>query len=258
MIKLVKLTIQTIIWLLLPSLACLAQSEEQKCSWQELPNLLQDEKGKPIILKSRELEKRLIWGEEPKYPRSCRCQGAVNVFLHIDTKGEVVCFQVLSGHPLFKASISAVIKSWRFTPYQTDEGIKSFAAILTYNFSLDTPSRNFDTLKTLPCKQPTKVVVSNAAGQITWLNPDEMIARAIELPTSLHDAHFKGRGYVLVNVLVDEKGRVTCAAPVNGHPILRALAMSSFTRWKFRPLLVNNKPLPFFGHVLLSNLKSNQ
>lgn len=253
-----RLTIYTNILLLLFSFACLAQSQEQSCSWRESPDLLRDKKGRPIILKSTETAKRLVWGEQPKYPSGCRCQGAVLIFLHIDAKGEVACYQFLGGHPLFKASIAPVIKSWRFTPHQTDEGVKSFAAILYYNFTLDAQPLGFHTLKTLPCKQPANVAKNQASGQVLWLNPDEMRERATDLPTSLSDAHLKSKGYVLVNVLVNEEGNVVCVSPVNGHPILRGLAMSSATKWKFKPLLANNKPHPFFGHVLLSSLNSNQ
>ena len=246
-----KLIAETSILLMLFSLICVAQSEEQTCAWRESADLLRDGKDKPVILKNDELESRLLGGKKPKYPSGCRCQGAVPIFLHIDAKGEVVCHQFLSGHPLFKASISAVIKSWRFAPYQTSDGMKSFAAIVTYNFNLESKSWGFGVLETLPCTSP-KAVLKDSSGQALWLQSDEMMERAIEKPEPRRDAHFKGSGYVLVNVLVNENGKTVCAAPVNGHPILRASAMETVTKWKFKPFLVDNNPIPFLGHIVFS------
>lgn len=246
-----KLIAETSILLILFSFICAAQSESPACAWREAPDVLRDNKGKPIILKNDELEKRLLGGKKPKYPSGCRCQGVIPILLHIDAKGEIVCYQFLSGHPLFKASILAVIKSWRFAPYQTDDGVKSFAAILTYDFNLESKSWGFPVLETLPCTVP-KTGLKDSSGQTLWLQSDEMIDRAIEKIEPLHDAHFKGNGYVLVNVLVDESGKTVCAAPINGHPILRASAREAVTKWKFKPMLVNDKPIPFLGHLVLS------
>ena len=79
-----------------------------------------------------------------------------------------------------------------------------------------------------------------------------MLDRAIEKTQPLPDAHFKGSGDVLVNVKVNKNGNVTCATAANGHPLLRERAMTAAIKWKFKPFLVNNKPAPFFGHLLLS------
>ena len=113
--KRIKLTIHTIILLVLVSFICVAQSNEEKCSLSETPDLLKDEKGKPITITSSEMGKRFISGEKPNYPGGCRCQGAVYFLLHIDAKGEVRCSQFISGHPLLRAAVAKVIKGWRFT-----------------------------------------------------------------------------------------------------------------------------------------------
>lgn len=248
--KRIKLTIHTIILLVLVSFICVAQSNEQKCSLSETPDLLKDEKGKPITITPSEMGKRFISGEKPEYPGDCRCQGAVYFLLHIDAKGEVRCSQSISGHPLLRAAVVKVIKGWRFTPYQTEDGNKSFAAIMSYSFSLETSSWSLLN-ETLPCK-PTKVIMKDSSGRILWLKPNEMLDRAIEKTQLLPDAYFKGSGDVLVNVKVNKNGNVTCAMIVNGHPISRERAMSAVIKWKFKPFLVNNKPAPFFGHVLFS------
>ncbi len=250
-----KLTIQVII-LLLMSVVCLAQSNEEKCSWREAADLLRDEKGKPITISSSELEHRFISGEKPKYPSSCRCQGSAQVLLHIDAKGEVACFQIISGHPLFKHPVAEVIKNWRFIPYQTENGNKSFVAILSYNFSLD--ARPWGQLnQTLPCKPP-KIALKDSSDKILWLRPNEMLDRAIEKVDPSPDAHSRASSDVLLNVMVNEVGKVTCATTASGHPLLRERAIQAAIKWKFNPYLVNNKPVPFFGHLLFSFPKFNR
>ncbi len=249
-----KLTIQIIILLLMP-VVCLAQSNEEKCSWRKAPDLLRDEKGKPIAISSSELEHRFISGEKPKYPSSCRCQGYVQVLLHIDAKGEVACFQIISGHPLFKHPVAEVIKNWRFIPYQTESGNKSFVAILSYNFNLDAQPWGLLN-QALPCKPPN-TILKDSSNKVLWLRPNEMLDRAIEKTAPSPDAHIKTGGDVLVNVMVNESGKITCATTVNGHPILRERAIQAAIKWKFKPFLVNNKPVPFFGHLLFSFLKPN-
>ena len=91
--KRIKLTIHTIILLVLVSFICVAQSNEQKCSLSETPDLLKDEKGKPITITPSEMGKRFISGEKPEYPGDCRCQGAVYFLLHI-TEQFFVCMKV--------------------------------------------------------------------------------------------------------------------------------------------------------------------
>ncbi len=250
----IRLTIHVIIFLLM-SVACVAQSNEEKCSWREAADLLRDEKGKPITISSNELEHRFISGEKPKYPSSCRCLGYAQVLLYIDANGEIACFQIISGHPLFKYSIAQVIKNWRFIPYQTDNGNKSFVALLSYNFNLD--ARPWGQLnQTLPCKPP-HTVLKDSSSKILWLRPNEMLDRTIEKIEPSADAHSRASGGVLVNVMVKENGKITCATTATGHPLLRERAIQAAVKWKFKPYLVNNKPVPFFGHLLFSFPKPN-
>ena len=251
----IKPTIQVII-LLLMSVACIAQSSEEKCSWRDVSDLLKDEKGQPITITSKELEQRFISGEKPKYPLSCRCRGNAQIQLHIDANGEVACYQIISGHPLFKHSIAQVIKNWRFIPYQTENGNKSFVALLSYNFNFD--ARPWGQLnQTLPCKPP-KNALKDSSDKILWLRPNEMLDRAIEKVDPSPDAHSRASSDVLLNVMVNEVGKVTCAATVSGHPLLRERAIQASIKWKFKPYLVNNKPVSFFGHLLFSFPKLNR
>lgn len=56
-------------------------------------------------------------------------------------------------------------------------------------------------------------------------------------------------GQVLVEILVDEKGKVSCARVVSGHPLLVASAIDAAKDWTFRPVKQDGKKVSFYGHL---------
>jgi TonB family protein len=54
-------------------------------------------------------------------------------------------------------------------------------------------------------------------------------------------------GTVKVLVEIDEKGDVIDAVVVGGHPLLREVSLEAARKWKFRPTLVNDKPIKVQG-----------
>ena len=57
----------------------------------------------------------------------------------------------------------------------------------------------------------------------------------------------RASGTVSVQVLVDENGSVISANAVNGHPLLRAAAVSAAISAKFNPTLLSGKPVKVSG-----------
>jgi TonB family protein len=56
-------------------------------------------------------------------------------------------------------------------------------------------------------------------------------------------AQFKASGPVEVQVTISEKGRVTAAKAISGHPMLRKAAEDAARRWEFNPTTVNGVPM---------------
>ena len=54
-------------------------------------------------------------------------------------------------------------------------------------------------------------------------------------------------GVVIIQVRVDEEGRVTEARVCSGHPLLRAAAAGAAYRARFRPNLIEGRPRAFTG-----------
>jgi TonB family protein len=57
----------------------------------------------------------------------------------------------------------------------------------------------------------------------------------------------KASGTVVVQVLVDEAGRVTSAQAVSGHPLLQAAAVAAAKQARFSPTLIGGKPVKVRG-----------
>jgi outer membrane biosynthesis protein TonB len=247
--SLIKSPLSTLLVILALSGFCLAQEQQQKWPCKDDPDLLRGENGKPIPVRQNELKKKLVWHVSPKSPPGCRCQGPVQVLILINTKGRIECLQFLSGHPLLKGPLSEALGKWRFDPYVIDGKVFSVTSVLTYNFTLDGNDWSLKEQSALPCALRTEVL-KNKHERTIWLEPDEMVDRAIENAQPNRDAHFRGSGYVLVNVLVDRKGKIICAITINGHPLAKEAAMSAALKWTFKPMVTGSRPISFLGHLL--------
>jgi periplasmic protein TonB len=64
-------------------------------------------------------------------------------------------------------------------------------------------------------------------------------------PQLAQKAHIEG--VVEVHVIVDEMGNVVAAEALNGHPLLRQPAIAAALQWKFRPTLLNGRPIKVTG-----------
>lgn len=74
--------------------------------------------------------------------------------------------------------------------------------------------------------------------------------KAVSLPNPVYPATAKAAkasGTVVVGVVVDEKGDVISADPISGHPLLQAAAAAAARQAKFKPTLLNGKPVKVKG-----------
>jgi len=54
-------------------------------------------------------------------------------------------------------------------------------------------------------------------------------------------------GYVVIDILVDDQGKVSCARVVSGHPLLFGSAIQAVKDWAFRPKRQDGKGVWFYG-----------
>ena len=76
--------------------------------------------------------------------------------------------------------------------------------------------------------------------------------KAISLPKPSYPPIAKqvgASGTVVVQVVVDEKGNVTSATAVSGHPLLRAAAVGAARSAKFSPTLLSGRAVKVSGVI---------
>ncbi|MCL6481338.1 MAG: TonB family protein [Firmicutes bacterium] len=77
------------------------------------------QRREPVRVGGRVLAPRLIHGPQPDYPmlaRQARVEGDVVLEAVIDTAGNVVELQVLSGHPLLVSAALSAVSKWKYQP----------------------------------------------------------------------------------------------------------------------------------------------
>lgn len=85
-----------------------------------------------------------------------------------------------------------------------------------------------------------------------WLNTDALLKSATHcvaphMPAMMRQVRIEG--VMLVDILVDEKGKVSCVQLINGHPLLESSAIDAAKDWTFRTKKQNGKNVSFYGHL---------
>jgi TonB family protein len=89
-------------------------------------------------------------------------------------------------------------------------------------------------------------------GTPIWLDTDALLKSAThcvapQMPDMARQVRIEGQ--VLVDILVDEKGKVACAKVIVGHPLLTGSALEAAKDWTFRQRKQSGKPVSFYGHL---------
>jgi len=93
----------------------------------------------PMRVGGRVMPPRQIYAPEPPYPplaRQAKIQGEVVVDAVIDTQGNVVQMQVISGHPLLIPAALDTLRKWRYQPTYLNEEPISVQLYVSIRFRL--------------------------------------------------------------------------------------------------------------------------
>lgn len=87
---------------------------------------------------------------------------------------------------------------------------------------------------------------------IVWFTTERLEKRAIKqvkpvMPARLAGFHFEG--YVSFKILVDGHGDIGCIWEETGNPVYAAAANEALQYWKFKPMVVDGKPVEYVGVV---------
>ena len=201
----------------------------------------------------------------PVYPAEAQQKGIgghVDVRVLINRAGDVVRACAL-GAPLLAQSAEGAVLQWKF---QKDFGVTFSGkppvepryAVLNLSFDFQPSTGGRDRVSsTVPSKGWVCSQESSAArderGVPIWLGSDDL-ARRIVQKADLEFPMLDGsrlRGEVKLNILIDEKGELSCAVAISGHPIAIASAMTAIRSWRFKPFTQRERAVPVLGHLTI-------
>jgi TonB family protein len=89
-------------------------------------------------------------------------------------------------------------------------------------------------------------------GKPIWLDTNSLLRNAMhctapKMPDMARSLRVEG--YVSVDILVNDTGKVSCARLVRGDPLFASSAINAVKGWRFRPIRRDGKAVWFFGHL---------
>ena len=158
----------------------------------------------------------------PAEARAKGISGTVVVEILVDTNGRVVDAKAIQGPEVLRPAAVAWAKDFRFVPAKLNGNPVKARLRLTVSIVVHP-------------KQPPIQDFDSSHIKVTY-RP--------EAPAYPAEAKAKGiTGTVIVEVLVDRDGRVESAKPVEGPEELRATAVAYASAWKFKPAVLDGKPV---------------
>jgi TonB family protein len=210
-----------------------------------------------VQVSSSVMQGLLLQKVAPVYPplaRQARIQGSVILKVVINKSGDVESTQLFSGHPMLAPAAIEAVKQWEYKPYLLNGEPVEVETRVTVNFTLaDTP--------------PAKGVVGDAPGGVpageqgaifanSPADADHVgVVRASQgvmsgfLVTKVRPEYppdAKGQriqGAVVMRVKIDQAGDVSNIQLISGHPLLAPAAIDAVKQWKYRPYLLNGRPV---------------
>lgn len=95
-------------------------------------------------------------------------------------------------------------------------------------------------------------VLKDAKGKAIWMNTAQLVQNATHcVPPQIpyHEYQARVQGSVLVDILVDPRGRVACAKLIVGHPLLATRSVEAARKWTFQPQQQAGRPVSFRGRL---------
>lgn len=82
-----------------------------------------------------------------------------------------------------------------------------------------------------------------------WLGTKETKQRMLHCEAPKLPGNVDAQGTVLVRILIDPEGKVVCATPMSGHPMLKKIAVDTAKKWTFKPFEEQGKAVAVYGLI---------
>jgi TonB family protein len=180
---------------------------------------------------------------QPVYPsiaKQINASGEVQVAIVIDENGRVIEAKAVKGHPVLRAAAEDAARKWVFKPTLLDGKPVSHTGTLIFVFRPPPPQTSVPPTAEPGAETSRKIVVSGGVLQGKAIKkvqpPYPPIAKAA-----------RAQGAVQAQITVSETGEVIEANVINGHPLLRDVALQAARQWLFQPTELGGAPVKVQG-----------
>jgi hypothetical protein len=207
---------------------------------------VKQKKVSPTIVSCGICNRKALLLPKPEYQKAAKfvnVSGKVNVQILIDEKGKVIEAKAISGHPLLKMTSEKAALQAKFEPFLLSGIPIKVRGLIVYDFIPDLPTQPKQVEeKSQQTEIPKgKTIVDLAGGTVVG-----KAIKLLKLPTPFCNCRFgktKDITSVIVQANIDEKGNVSKATAVSGHPILKTGSELAAKNSKFAPSLVSGAPV---------------
>ena len=178
----------------------------------------------------------------PTYPalaRQTHVEGRVTLRC-IVVDGLVEKIEVKNGHPLLIQASTDAVSKWKFKPVIVNGQAVEIETIVNIDFQLPKATDNAEEKRNCACAE--RLTESQMRKQVEH----------IEMGEDLIGDHVNIKGIALMEVTVDDDGRVSCLKAVSGHALAITHLIEAGRRWKFKPYLKNGSAQRFCGRLRLN------
>jgi TonB family protein len=209
----------------------------------------------------REMLDRARVLKRPVYPDAARddaAAGTVAVRVLVSPDGEVISARAVSGPEALRSAAAEAARHWEFASTEAPDNesgylLFRFAAAKEYASIVGVADEEVaaapePTAVAPPAPKPAPAPAAVPAVQ--RVAAGDLLAKARrkvapQYPPTARASRVEG--LVVVELEVDETGRVVSARPVSGHALLRDAAVAAARQWTFAPTSVGGAPVKVVG-----------
>lgn len=201
--------------------------------------------------------------DHPQAAKDSGLGGRVTVNLTLDASGNVVSVDSVSGPDSVCPSVTradvlalreaarAAAPNAKFAP--SDGSLTSSAVSLNFDFPSGKADQVYSASNASPPEYAGPVSVAPGSRPIPkQISGGVLNGKAVSLPRPPYPPAaraVRASGAVSIQVLIDEDGKIFSAAPVSGHPLLRAAARQAACGAEFSPTLLMGNPVKVSGVI---------
>jgi TonB family protein len=190
--------------------------------------------------------KRPIRIVKPVYPDEARkagIEGSVVLDIVVDEHGSVSSVESAKGPKELVPAAVAAVKQWRWEPFLLNGKPQAIRTKATVQFVLHKDESVNGSLVACSCEIENTVCLTQ--GEMA-----EHVAH-IEMKPDLMGNHSNYSGEAAFVVGFDERGRVTGASAISGHPLAISHLMAGVSKWRFKPVVLRHQRKQACGRLVI-------